>query len=201
MLVESLSDSVVITSKLQSETHSHSYCKANYICFCYSNALCPWNSCQNKGRLWFFLELSSVGFVLVTVQEQFKKNKKDKRKDDSFKASEDAMLAETATSRGSSNQDPLSALSAPAQNQATTRHCCSSVQLNADGFSVSNTHSLGVITKVHLHTCTTEHANLVKFTPDCRNNGRISAFTLSCTQLYTAEIVKTGGILVLNFCR
>lgn len=30
MLGESLSDIVVITSKLQSETHSHSYCKANY---------------------------------------------------------------------------------------------------------------------------------------------------------------------------
>lgn len=43
-------------------------------------------------------------------------------------------------------------------------------------------------------TCTLvpESGNLVRFTPDCRNNGM---------QLYRAEIVKTGGILVLNFDR
>lgn len=48
----------------------------------------------------------------------------------------------------------------------------------------------GIKTSVHLHTCTTERENLVRFTPDCRKKG---------TQLYRAEIVKTGGVLVFNF--
>lgn len=57
------------------------------------------------------------------------------------------------------------------------------LRLGASGFSVSDAHRLGINTNVHLHVCTTEHVSLVKFTLDCKNNGRISAFALpSCTQ-------------------
>lgn len=41
ILAESLSIIVLITSRLQSETHSYSYYEVNYICFSYSDALCP----------------------------------------------------------------------------------------------------------------------------------------------------------------
>lgn len=62
-----------------SEWDSFSFFLQSKLHFLFSNAISPWNSCQNKGRLWFFLELSSVDFVLVTVEEQFKKRKRWKR--------------------------------------------------------------------------------------------------------------------------
>lgn len=74
------------------------------------------------------------------------------------------------------------------------------LQLSAGGFCVPNTHRPGGNTNVHLQTWTVRHISLVKFTADCRNCGRISAFSWSCTQQKQLKLLEFLFLIFTEKC-
>lgn len=210
----------MITSKLQSETHSHSHCKANYICFSYSNTLCPWNSCQNKGGGGAVILLSAFLCRLCPGDRTaLKKEKKPKQMIHSrlqrmpywqkllqpqAATAPNCYSPKSATAPNYYSQKLLqpkaplrSIICSWCLNTRPSKHQ-TLLQLSAGGFCVPNTHSPGINTQ-----CVSADLDCRARQPGKVHFGLQKLWQNLCSQLelYPAEAIKSAWILVLHFYR